>query len=203
LPFGFSQYWKVSEQLKITNTFTSGISKNLMPVFADHGSTVSPLMLLSGKRGQLFFFDNYLSLENFNIVVVGAPGKGKSTFLSEYTLSTLRLGGQVVTLDDGKSAKNLCRQLKGEHTEFTGTGFCINPFSFYMKEGDPNLGRIEDYKADFEVPFLAMIRSMLCIIMEIDVTKKSPINAVYKTVMDNASEKVMKEKGRDGGFYDI
>lgn len=203
LPFGFSGYWKAIEQLKIANTFTSGISKNLMPVFADHGSTVSSLMLLSGRRGQLFFFDNYLSRENFNIVVVGAPGKGKSTFLSEYTLSTLRLGGQVVTLDDGKSAKNLCRQLKGEHTEFTGAGFCINPFSFYMEEGDPNLGRIEDYKADFEVPFLAMIRSILCIIMEIDVTKKSPINAVYKVVMDNAVEKVMKEKGRDGGFYDI
>ena len=203
MPFGFSKYWKVSEQLKITNTFTSGISKNLMPVFADHGSTVSPLMLLSGRRGQLFFFDNYLSKENFNVVIVGKPGAGKSTFLSEYTLSTLRLGGQVVTLDDGKSAKNLCNQLRGEHTEFKGEGFCINPFSLYMEEGDSNLGKIDDYKKDFEVPFLALVRSILCIIMEVDTTKESPINAVYKTVMDDVAEKVMKEKGREGGFYDI
>ena len=320
LPFGFSHCWKVIEQLKITSTFTSGISKNLMPVFADHGSTVSPLMLLSGRRGQLFFFDNYLSRENFNAVVVGKPGTGKSTFLSEYTLSTLRLGGQVVTLDDGKSAKNLCKANSGEHAEFReacklylvssntnitdkvvkqieglkavvirkkedstyeicylkglaknekqqatieykynekvdkslqaksdiekamlilnkikfseklmgyqgdkkgelillvekfiklrdgyglGKGFCINPFSLYMEEGDSNLGKIEDYKKDFEVPFLGLVRSILCIIMEVDTTKESPLNAVYKTVMDDVAEKVMKEKGREGGFYDI
>ena len=55
---------------------TSHIAKNLMSIFADHGNTASPLMLLGGRRGQLFYFDNFLSKENFNMIIVGKPGAG-------------------------------------------------------------------------------------------------------------------------------
>ena len=197
LPFGFTEGYQKLEQLKITGTLTSHIAKNLMPIFADHGNTASPLMLLGGRRGQLFYFDNFLSKENFNMVIVGKPGAGKSTFLNELTASTLRLGGQVVTLDDGESAKEACLIQGGIYVDFK-QDFCINPFTLFIEKG-----AMDDYVADFEEPFVNLVMSMLCIIMGVDINGVSPENTVYKTIMRRAIVSVMKKKGEEGGFKDI
>ena len=44
LPFGFASFYESLDQLKAISTITSSTAKNLMPVFADHGNTASPLM---------------------------------------------------------------------------------------------------------------------------------------------------------------
>ncbi len=198
LPFGFASFYESLDQLKAISTITSSTAKNLMPVFADHSNTASPLMLLSGRRGQLFYFDNFLSKENYNMVVIGKPGSGKSTFLNELTISTLKIGGQVVTLDDGHSAENLCSILQGAHIDFNTTDFCINPFTLFIEKGS-----IDDYVSDFEEPFIKLVTSILCVIMGVNVDEISPENTIYKSLMRKAITCVMAQKGKNGGFQDI
>lgn len=206
LPFGIGENWQILDQLKISSKALSSSCVNLMPVFADSQNYNSPLMLLVGRRGQLFFFDNYKAPMdnngNFNMVVVGASGRGKSVWLQEYSVSLLKNGGQVVIIDDGRSFKNTCELLDGDFVDFGGGKFCLNPFSLYKtpeKHED-----LKEYKENFEDPFIDLVVSILCIIINLDKNNNKDTDVgLYRSVLTNAVIKVMEEKGKSGGFTDI
>jgi conjugal transfer ATP-binding protein TraC len=206
LPFGIGENWQILEQLKIPAKALSGACINLMPVFADSQNYTSPLMLLVGRRGQLFFFDNFKTADNingnFNMIVVGASGRGKSVWLQEYTTSLLRNGGQVVIIDDGRSFKNTCELLDGDFVDFGGGEFCLNPFSLY--KGIDDTEATQEYKENFEEPFIDLIVSILCIIINLDKNNDSDTEiGLYRSILTNAVIEVMNKKGKNGGFSDI
>lgn len=206
LPFGIGETWQIQEQLKIPSKRLSDACMNLMPVFADQQNYGSPLMLFVGRRGQLFYFDCFKSAEgangNFNMIIVGISGAGKSVFLQEYTVSILRFGGQLIIIDDGRSFENSCKLLGGDFIDFGGGNFCINPFSLY-REMDKS-EKSEEYKEFFEEPFIDLIVSILCIIANVDKNNNNnPEVGLYKAVMAHAAAEVMAKKGRHGGFADI
>ena len=206
LPFGIGENWKMLDQLKISSKMLSGACINLMPVFADSQNYKSPLMFFVGRRGQLFFFDNFKTADtingNFNMVVVGSSGKGKSVWLQEYSISILRNGGQVVIIDDGRSFQNTCYILNGDFVDFGGGDFCINPFSLYKRFDDNE--DIKEYKEFFEEPFIDLIVSILCIIINIDKNNVlDPVIGLYKSILTNAVIAVMNNKGHKGGFSDV
>ena len=206
LPFGIGENWQILDQLKVSSKKLSGSCTNLMPVFADSQNYTSPLMLFVGRRGQLFFFDNFKSAGNvngnFNMVVVGSSGRGKSVWLQEYSMSLLKKGGQVVIIDDGRSFKNTCELLDGDFVDFGGGKFCINPFSLY--KGAEKDEDIKEYKENFEEPFIDLVVSILCIIANIDKNNDSdPEIALYCSVLSDAVSRVMNVKGENGGFSDI
>lgn len=206
LPFSIGENWQILDQLKIPSKKLSGACINLMPVFADSQNYTSPLMLFVGRRGQLFFFDNFKTADsingNFNMIVVGASGRGKSVWLQEYSNSLLRNGGQVVIIDDGRSFESTCEGWDGDFVDFGGGEFCINPFSLY-KRVDENEDT-KEYKENFEEPFIDLIVSILCIITNIDKNNTlDPQIGLYRSVLTNAVIAVMNNKGHKGGFSDI
>lgn len=206
LPFNIAENWQVLDQLKIPSTILSGSCMNLMPVFADLQNYQNPLMLFVGRRGQIFFFDNFKTADstngNFNMVIVGNSGRGKSVWLQEYTTAILRSLGQVIIIDDGRSFKNTCSLQGGDFVDFGGGEFCINPFSLYReKKGFEDQ---KEYKEYFAEPFIDLIVSILCIIINIDKNNNdSPEIGKYRTVLENAAFEVMVKKGNLGGFSDI
>jgi len=206
LPFGIGENWQILDQLKISSKKLSGACANLMPVFADSQNYTSPLMLFVGRRGQLFFFDNFKTADNvngnFNMVVVGASGRGKSVWLQEYSMSLLKNGGQVVIIDDGRSFKNTCELLDGDFVDFGGGEFCINPFSLY-KNADKGED-LKEYKENFEEPFIDLVVSILCIIANVDKNNTTdPVIGLYRSVLIDSVDRVMNSKGSKGGFSDI
>ncbi len=206
LPFGTAENWQILDQLKISSKALSSSCINLMPVFADSQNYTSHLMLLVGRRGQLFFFDNFRAPMdnngNFNMVVVGASGRGKSVWLQEYSVSLLRNGGQVVIIDDGRSFKNTCELLDGDFVDFGGGNFCLNPFSLYKT---PDIHQeIKEYQENFEEPFIDLVLSILCIIINVEKDNDTdPVVGLYRSILTNAIIKVMRTKGKNGGFTDI
>lgn len=206
MPMGLEEYWLQLEQLKIPHKTISTACMNIMPVFADIANYSSPFMLFSGRRGQLYYFDNFQTADgqngNYNMTVVGKPGSGKSVFLQEYTTAMLRFGGQVVLLDDGRSSQNSCSILGGDFIDFANGSFCINPFSLYGKYAKNNADN--EHKQDFEEPFIDLVVSILCIIANVDKNNiKDPEVGLYKTVMTNAVSEVMSKYGGSGGFKEI
>lgn len=206
LPFGIGEAWQIQEQLKISAKRLSDACMNLLPVFADQQSYGSPLMLFVGRRGQLFFFDCFKSAEgangNFNMIIVGISGVGKSVLLQEYTVSILRFGGQLVIIDDGRSFENSCKLLGGDFIDFGGGNFCINPFSLYRDK--ETYEKADEYKEFFEEPFIDLIVSILCIIANVDKNNNNdPEIGLYKAVMTHAVAEVMTKKKSSGSFTDI
>ena len=82
-----------------------GISSEMRvmtPIQGEWQGTGSPGMLLMGRKGQLFqwsAFDN--DSGNYNTIVVGRSGSGKSVFMQELLVSTLGCGGRVFVIDVG------------------------------------------------------------------------------------------------------
>lgn len=115
-------------------TFKKGLSSEmrvLTPIQGEWQGTRSPGMVLMGRKGQLFqwsAFDN--DSGNYNTIVVGRSGSGKSVFMQELLVSTLGCGGRVFVIDVGRSFERTCKLLEGQFIEFTKhTPLCLNPFT--------------------------------------------------------------------------
>ena len=104
---------------------------NLLPMVGEWHGTKTPGMLLAGRRGQLFYwhpFDN--TSGNYNCIVVGRSGAGKSVFMEEFITSMMAQKGKVYILDVGRSFERAVRKLGGQIIRFSRKDpLCLNPFS--------------------------------------------------------------------------
>jgi len=124
------------KKLKRLKTTLSTESANMLPIQGEWKGTISPGMLLTGRRGQVFTwspFDNETG--NYNVVVVGRSGSGKSVFMQELMTSILGQGGRVYALDVGRSFEKTAKLLGGTFIEFTTRSpISLNPFSSIPEE---------------------------------------------------------------------
>jgi len=112
---------------------------NMMPVVAEWtgtppvaGSATSiPVLTLFGRRGQAQAIDLFANPSgNYNGVVVGTSGSGKSFLLNELTMRTLATGGRTWIIDVGRSYEKLANLLGGQFISFgEGASISLNPFS--------------------------------------------------------------------------
>ncbi|MDR2526963.1 MAG: type IV secretion system protein TraC [Rickettsiales bacterium] len=119
-------------RLEKGKTMVSWTCANLLPVQGEWKGMRSPILQLIGRRGQPFYWDPFENKEgNYNTVVVGKSGSGKSVFMQEL-VSSLRGGGaRVYVIDDGRSFMNTCLLQGGRFILFSGDqNVCLNPFSF-------------------------------------------------------------------------
>lgn len=85
------------------------------------GRERTPLLMLLGRKGQLFFADPFANAHgSYSATVVGKPGSGKSVVMNELASSVLMQGGRVWIIDAGFSYQKLCRLLGGAFLEFGG-----------------------------------------------------------------------------------
>lgn len=94
----------------------------------------TPVLTLFGRRGQAINIDPFANPSgNYNGIVVGASGSGKSNFLIELAQRVIATGGRVWIIDVGRSYEKLCRILGGQYIEFTpNSDLCLNPFDMVM-----------------------------------------------------------------------
>ena len=139
LPMGLCQESK--RALSIFGHFNTRLSwtcTNIAPWIGEWKGTKTPMMLFSGRRGQITYFDPFDNDKgNYNLSCSATSGSGKSFFTQEWVFSCLGYGGRAFIIDAGHSYKNLCKLLKGTYLEFGGDNeVCLNPFSSISDE-DP------------------------------------------------------------------
>lgn len=130
LPMGFSQPLRADlARLRRITTKTSANAVHLAPLVAEWRGTPTPVLILGGRRGQIMTLDLYdNTLGNYNAVVVGTSGSGKSVFLNELAWSYRATGAKVWMLDLGSSFAKLCGKAHGHHLSFAQTPN-LNPFT--------------------------------------------------------------------------
>ncbi|MGI4851420.1 MAG: type IV secretion system protein TraC [Janthinobacterium lividum] len=115
-------------------------SQNMLPILGEWKGQSTPGMILVGRRGQPFFWspfgkalvqsEDMTTSHNYNVCIAGSMGSGKSVLMNELMTNVLSVGGKVIVLDKGRSFKNTCHLLGGQHIEFNiRAPLSLNPFT--------------------------------------------------------------------------
>lgn len=100
-----------------------------------------PMLMLVTRSGELMPVDIFANRNgNFNAVVAGTSGSGKSVLTEELVTSVLATGGRVWVFDIGKSYETCVELAHGQFIDFeksaaASSGLCLNPLD--MMDEDP------------------------------------------------------------------
>lgn len=139
LPMAWGESPRLDEIRKTrkTKTTLTGETSKFIPIVSEWKGNSAHGMPLVGRRGQVAFWDPFVSASNYNGVVVGASGSGKTVFLAELMLNQMAVGGRVFVLDLGRSFEKICHLLDGQYLFFTkDSNLNLNPFSLLRTDGD-------------------------------------------------------------------
>jgi conjugal transfer ATP-binding protein TraC len=115
-------------------------------------------MPLHTRDRGLFNFNPFNSGENYNTVVVGPAGSGKTVFLKELTVSMLAQDVRCFVFDLGQSFGGICSLLGGDNIQFDKkAGLSLNPFASFTP----------DMSADDRAEFLVCAKELLSIMCSI------------------------------------
>ena len=119
------------KKMDLLKTTISTECPHFIPIQGEWGGTSNPGMLLIGRRGQMLNWSPFNNKGgNFNAIVVGSSGSGKSVFMQDMLLNGLRVGSKVFILDVGRSFEKMCDLVGGQKIEFSNdSNICLNPFS--------------------------------------------------------------------------
>jgi conjugal transfer ATP-binding protein TraC len=133
LPLMYGQLLQQDLQIALRSSKkTVDNATNMMPILGEHPGNGTPVIPLFGRQsGQAMGIDIFANTSgNFNSIIVGASGSGKSFFLNELVTRLVATGGKAWILDIGRSYEKLCRLLGGQYLEFSPqSNICLNPFS--------------------------------------------------------------------------
>ena len=99
----------------------------------DDDPYATPLTLVTGRHGQIAPIDLFSCSGNFNAIVVGTSGSGKSALTNDIITGNLATGGISFVIDVGESYKKLCDLLGGQFLTFEeSSGIVLNPFDWVV-----------------------------------------------------------------------
>jgi len=170
------------------------VASRIAPMQGEYLGSETPHMLLVGRRGQPFYWSNFSNDGgNYNAIVVGSSGSGKSVFMQEMATSLRGAGCEVFVVDDGRSFMSSCLLQGGAFIRFSlDLDVCLNPFSMadhalaatdseYLVETKKNIA--------FEI---------LCMCRGSQMPSKEE-----EGIVDRCVSLVWDTKGRDGDMDDI
>ncbi|WP_126448119.1 type IV secretion system protein TraC [Sulfuricystis multivorans] len=170
-------------QRMTTKTIPNAV--NMAPLLAEWHGVGRPIVPMWGRRGQAMSIDLFANMTgNFNAVIAGTSGSGKSVLLNSIALSYLGIGGRVWIVDIGRSFEKLCHTVGGQYLEFTPeSDIRLNPFTM-----------VEDIEDDLE---------MLVPLFEQMVSPSEPLDDYRRRQLGLHILSVWYEKGREATVDDL
>lgn len=190
LPMAWSEYSQDLKDLDVLKTTISHECANFVPFHGEWAGTPTPGMLMHGRRGQIMNWNPFDNMSgNYNCVVLGKSGSGKSVFMQDLLLSGLRNGARVYVIDVGRSYEKLCEIVNGQQLEFSkNTNICLNPFSKL---------RVSDQE-EKEIAFSFLKQTIACM-----AAPQSGTNELENSLIEKAIFEVWEEKGNKATITDV
>ncbi len=190
LPMTWATYATHLKNLNLMRTTLSTECVNLMPIQADWLGTPTACMLLTSRRGQLLNwnpFDNQTG--NYNVVVSGRSGSGKSVFMQDLLVSTLSAGAKVFIIDVGRSYEKVNELLDGQQIEFSKEStLCLNPFS--------NISLTDSEARNLSITVLKSVIGCMA-------APTAGTNDIENSLIEKAIQTVWKQKQQAGTITDV
>lgn len=111
-------------------------------------SSRKPMLMLVTRSGELMPVDIFANRNgNYNAVVTGTSGSGKSVLTQELVTSVLATGGRVWVFDIGKSYETCVELARGQFIDFektaaNGAGICLNPLDMMGEDPAESLDEV-------------------------------------------------------------
>jgi conjugal transfer ATP-binding protein TraC len=132
LPFQGIDYMKDLKRAGRLNRLTTINTTSMLPILAEYKGT-STGTLLVGQKNQIGFVDIFtMGANNYNAVLIGDSGAGKSAFLQKMLEYQLDVQADVYIIDNGNSHKKFTQINNGTHLTFADLK--LNPFASLDKE---------------------------------------------------------------------
>lgn len=171
----------------------------------------NPSHLYIDRTGQLVEIDIFASKENYNIVVVGPMGTGKSFWTNNFLMSGLDKGWQVRIIDFGRSYLKSNQVVGGEFLEFTKKAkICLNFFTHLqtvtMVKDDKEIKIIDPDELESIVPIVGLMMGVGLkeIYKSEDASSSEKLElSVMSSFIIDAVNKVFKRHGHEGGMREI
>lgn len=191
LPMGWGEYGEDLQRLRLSKLTLSSEPANFLPIQGEWSGFPHPGMLLVGRRGQLLNWDPFSnSSGNYNVVVTGKSGSGKSVFLQDLLVNGYARGGSVFILEVGRSFDKLCSLLGGKHLTFDGAPICLNPWP---------LVPVEEERGEEREAMLLLIES---IVATMCFTKRATTDQEDRRI-SNAIREVWSAKQQEARMTDL
>ncbi len=118
---------------------------DLLPIYGPWSGHAKPSIMLRSRMGSLVSFDPFSQdLTNYNHVISGGSGSGKSFLTNILLLQTLKESPKVFIVDIGGSYKKISDNLDGQYIPLgVNTGMSINPFDLPPGETIPDSHKIK------------------------------------------------------------
>ena len=198
LPFGCSDAMMkdLSRQMRMRLLKTKA-GASFVPVHGEWcGNSRGAGLLLTGRQGQVFQFDNFRSPGNYNVSVIGKSGSGKSVLMQELAVGIYSAGGAVLVIDDGYSFQNTSEVLEGKHIAFDGSrDIRLNPFSLL----DQDAMKQEEYRSDA----IELITNVVATMADLGKHNEGRVQGVEEDFIRGAIAQVWDERGRDGEISQV
>lgn len=131
LPFGLYNKGRNIDNLDRDFIAPADTVSSLLPIQSDFGGAGKPILVFSGRKGQICGLDVFdPAASNHNIFIAAGSGNGKS-FLVNYIVYNYYASNALIRLIDlGGSYKKLTKMFNGRFIDFSEkTDMCLNPFS--------------------------------------------------------------------------
>jgi conjugal transfer ATP-binding protein TraC len=180
---------------------------DLLPVYGPWKGHSEPKILLRSRLGSLMSFNPFSSdLGNFNQIVSGGSGSGKSYLTNLLMMQMFKDNPKVFIIDIGGSYEKLCNNFKGQYIHLgVDTKLSINPFDLAVGETAPTsqkikflLSLVEIMTKENEQAQLGKLEKSLIesAIEEVYQTSKAPRLSDLKNILLNHSEKSLVRIGK-------
>ncbi len=161
-------------------------TNNLVDFLPIYGASVGdelPVVLTHTRHGSVYSINPYdPKLTNYNMLVTGSSGSGKSFVNNFLMLQQIARGTKVFIIDIGGSYKKLCELLGGQYFEINlSDDYCINPFELK----DPRV-----------LPSGEKIKSLVSIIEQMVVDAGEKLSRFDRVQIEEALTKVFDEVRR-------
>lgn len=171
----------------------------------------NPSHLYIDRTGQLVGIDIFSSKENYNVVVVGPMGTGKSFWTNNFLMSGLDKGWQVRMIDFGRSYYKSNQVVGGEFLEFTKKAkICLNFFTHLQTEtvvrDNKEIKVISSDEFESIVPIVGLMMgvSLKEIYKSSDASSSEKLElSVMSSFIIDAVNEVFRRHGHEGGMREV
>ena len=123
----------------------SSNASHLLPVYASWEGNERPVCLLSNRQSGLFALDPFeKSLPNWNGIVFGGSGSGKSFTVAFLMLQFHAVRPKVIWIDNGQSSRRLVETLGGQFFDLgLDSGYAVNMFDLPEGHKKPSATKLK------------------------------------------------------------